>query len=90
MKYIGVTVLIVGLCVVFYTLILSYGNSKYDSGYKAAMLEVAKNNEAKIVENEKIEKKLNTLDDAALVRRYCKWVYDLPYEQCVKTYKFIP
>lgn len=30
---------------------------------------------------------LRRLDDNALVRRYCRWVYDLPYGRCVRTLK---
>lgn len=33
----------------------------------------------------KIKKKVKSLDDTALVERYCKWVYDVPYDECVRT-----
>jgi hypothetical protein len=36
-------------------------------------------------ETAKLEIEIMRLDDAALVRRYCRWVYDVPYNECVET-----
>lgn len=38
-------------------------------------------------ETTKLEIEIMRLDDDALVRRYCRWVYDLPYNECIKTVK---
>lgn len=30
---------------------------------------------------------IRQLNDDALVRRYCRWVYDIPYGRCLRTLK---
>lgn len=35
-------------------------------------------------EHEQIKESVIQLDNAALVRQYCRWVYDLPYNECVR------
>ena len=35
-------------------------------------------------QNEKTKQEIIQLDNDALVREYCRWVYDLPYNQCIK------
>ena len=35
----------------------------------------------------KKKKEVNQLGDANLIKRYCKWVPDLPYDECVRTVK---
>jgi len=43
-----------------------------------------------VVKNDKARKdkkqEVNNLDDPALVRAFCKWVFDVPYDECVRTY----
>lgn len=38
-------------------------------------------------EVERKKQEIRRLDDDALVRRYCHWVYDLSYDECVRTVK---
>jgi hypothetical protein len=48
----------------------------------------AKQNEqtlTKVIKNESKKQEIRGLDDDVLVRRYCKWVYDIPYDECVRT-----
>lgn len=37
-----------------------------------------------IKKNERKEIEIRRLSDDDLVKRYCKWVYDVPFEQCIK------
>jgi hypothetical protein len=43
-----------------------------------------------VVKNDKARKdkkqKVNSLADPDLVRAYCKWVFDVPYDECVRSY----
>lgn len=41
-------------------------------------------------DNAKNLQKIRRLDDDALTRRYCRWVYDVPYDECVRTTVFVP
>ena len=70
-------------------LIKQYGYSEYRRGKAEA---AAKSNEAVVKDNMKrngIEYELRTLDNVKLVSRYCRWVRDIPYDECVRTYNFI-
>lgn len=43
-----------------------------------------------VVENDenkrKARRQVNSLDDPDLIRAYCKWVFDVPYDECVRSY----
>lgn len=60
------------------------------AGYARCKSENATAVVQKVENNEKIKQDVIRLDDAALVRRYCHWVYDTPYDECVRTVKPIP
>ena len=45
---------------------------------------------AKVEKHEKKKQEIIRLDDDALVRRYCHWVYGIPYADCVRTVKPLP
>lgn len=38
-----------------------------------------------VIRHEVKEREIRSLSNSDLVRRYCRWVYDLPYDQCIKT-----
>lgn len=44
----------------------------------------------KVEKREKKKQEIIRLDDDALVRRYCRFVYGIPYADCVRTVKPIP
>jgi hypothetical protein len=39
----------------------------------------------KVIKHENKKQEIRSLDDGPLVRRYCKWVYDIPYDECIRT-----
>jgi cell division protein FtsB len=70
-------------------LIKQYGASEYKRGKADA---VAQQNAAVVQQGKKqneIEYELRTLDDDDLIRRYCRWVYDMPYDECIRSYRFV-
>lgn len=70
-------------------LIKQYGAAEYKRGKTEA---VAENNAAVIEQGKKgnqIAYELRTLDNDKLIRRYCRWVYDIPYGECVSSYNFV-
>jgi hypothetical protein len=71
----------------------AYGIGYYD-GAQTAKTEIRIQTIEKIVEvqkkNAKRKQEIIRLDDDALVRRYCKWVYDMPYAECIRTVKPVP
>lgn len=71
-------------------LLKAYGNSEYKRGYADAQLkvEVVKEEAKKRYEQKKVE--IRNLDDLKLIYRYCRWVYDLPYTECLRTIKPVP
>lgn len=38
-----------------------------------------------VKQNAKTRKKVNALNNDELKSEYCHWVYDVPYDQCVRT-----
>ena len=42
------------------------------------------------VEKREKKREIIRLDDDALVRRYCRFVYGIPYADCVRTVKPLP
>ena len=73
-----VVLLLIGL------LVFGYGIKQYNAGYKAA------ENEYRIerLEGEdarsKLEKEVITLSKPDLVKRYCHWLRDADYSECVQ------
>jgi len=74
---------------IFLAVITSYGmvfkagvNYGVKSISEKQLNTVLKNDETK----RKTRQKVNALDDSSLVRSYCKWVFDVPYDECVRSY----
>jgi len=70
-------------------LIKSYGSSEYRRGKADAVASV---NAEVVKEGKKHEKKkleIRNLSNDDLVRRYCKWVYDVPYAECLRTVRIV-
>lgn len=68
----------------------------YKAGEKSAQLKCAKEQIAhnaavtdEVKKYESTKAKIRSLDDDELIRRYCHWVYDISYSECVRTYKFV-
>lgn len=38
-----------------------------------------------VEKNVKVKQKVNSLSNDELMRAYCHWVYDVPYDQCIRT-----
>lgn len=38
-----------------------------------------------VKQNAKTKKKVNTLTNDELKSEYCHWVFDVPYDQCIRT-----
>lgn len=54
------------------------GEAKQENKYTKAVVEEVK-------QNAKTKKKVNALTNDELKSEYCHWVYDVPYDQCVRT-----
>jgi len=68
--------------------------SKYgEAEYKRGKAEERANQSAAVIEEgnnqNEIEYELRSLDNVELINRYCRWVYDLPHSECVKTYNLV-
>lgn len=53
---------------------------------------VAEQNNAVIQEVNRYENKkteIRRLGDDDLIQRYCRWVYDVPYSECVANYSYV-
>lgn len=82
---------VVSVCLALSALtIWMYGNARYSQGHAVCSSTVLKDAINAGKEYEKKEQEVMRLDDDGLVRRYCRWVYDIPYDQCVQTVKPIP
>ncbi|MGB0817424.1 MAG: hypothetical protein ACPGQQ_00865 [Candidatus Puniceispirillaceae bacterium] len=73
----------IALCVAVIGLIWYVFNEGKKAGCAAQTATVIE----KTADDAKKKIEIRRLDDDALVRRYCRWVYDLPYDQCVRTVK---
>lgn len=71
-------------------LIVQYGSSQYDKGYETAKGDMTHAYEKAVRELRQTRKELGNLSDDDLIRRYCKWVYDISYDDCVRTVKYVP
>lgn len=70
-------------------LIHSYGNAKKSEG---EALVTAKANEQivkKVKSYEKAKVKVRSVSDDELIKRYCKFVYDITYDKCVSDTRII-
>lgn len=65
-------------------------NAGFRNGKDSCELNVAKTVIAKVEKHEKKKQEIIRLDDDALVRRYCRFVYGIPYADCVRTVKPLP
>ena len=61
--------------------------AKYQAGVNSCVAEQKTAVVEKAKDDEKTEREVRQLDDTALIRRYCKWVYGGTYDECVKTVK---
>ena len=82
-KYIAIAVAVV-LSIVVLTIWL-YGNSREAEGVAAQEAKTATAVIDKVKKHEKNKQELIHLNDDELVRRYCKWVYGVSYDECVRT-----
>jgi len=61
----------------------------YYKGYSAGKARIEYITLEKIVERkvyiEKKKKQIRELSNDDLVKRYCKWVHDIPYDECLRT-----
>lgn len=87
-KVLGIAGLIA--VVIFTTVVILHGNARYAEGEASCKASIAENTVAQVKKREKTKQEVIRLNDADLVRRYCKWVYDLPYDECVRSVKPIP
>ncbi len=72
--------------------ILGYGLGHYLGKDEGKELQVAKQNTAtleKVVKNEKKLYKNNSLSTDELKRSYCHWVFDVSYDECIKSVVFV-
>lgn len=76
--------------IAFVLFVRMYGQSQYSAGYAAAELAQSQAVVKESEHREDTKQKVMRYDDAELIHSMCKWVYDIPYDQCVRTYKFIP
>ena len=65
-------------------------NAGLRQGKDGCKLKVATTVIAKVEKHEKKKQEIIRLDDDALVRRYCRFVYGIPYADCVRTVKPLP
>lgn len=71
-------------------LLARFGALKYEQGKSDKIIEVMKEQKAGELQYEKKKIEVRYLDDDALVRRYCRWVYDISYAECVRATHPIP
>lgn len=65
-------------------------NAGVRKGKDSCELSVATTIIEKVEKREKKKQEIIRLDDDALVRRYCRFVYGIPYADCVRTVKPLP
>lgn len=65
-------------------------NAGVRKGKDSCELSVATTIIKKVEKHEKKKQEIIRLDDDALVRRYCRFVYGIPYADCVRTVKPLP
>lgn len=74
--------------------VLGFIATVYNAGVRSGKDSCKLNVVTKVIEqvkkHEEKKKELLHLDDDALIRRYCHWVYGIPYADCVRTVKPIP
>jgi len=78
-------ILLVSYPITYYT---GYGYGYADGEARIEYVTVTKYIERVGKRNEK-KKQIRSLDNDALLRKYCKWVSDMPYDECVRTYRFV-
>lgn len=71
-------------------LLKAYGNSEYKRGFADAQLKIAAVNEESRKQYEQKKVEIRNLDDLKLIARYCRWVHDIPYSECLRTVKPVP
>ena len=62
-------------------------NAKYQAGVNSCVAAQKTAVVEKTKSNGKNTREILHLDDAALIRRYCRWVYGGSYDECVRTVK---
>lgn len=70
-------------------LLTRYGDAEYKRGKAEALAEYNASAIDKGNNQNEIEYELRSLDNVDLIARYCRWVHDMPYSECVKAYNFI-
>lgn len=69
-----------------------YGLGYFNGKGEGKKTEQAAQNTAvlqKVKSNEKKKQEIRRLDDDSLKRRYCRWVFDKSFDECVRTIKFV-
>lgn len=73
-----------------YFIVYGYG---YYTGYSNGKARVEYITIEKYVEGKKNyeqkKTKIRSLNNDDLRKRFCKWVYDIPYDECIRTYNFV-
>jgi len=58
-------------------------------GVRSCKADITTQTLIEVKDNDKNEQEIRTLDDINLFKRYCRGVYDMPYNECVKTIHYV-
>lgn len=67
-----------------------YGQAQYNNGKKDCEAQYVEREEKTREKHHDNKKQIKRIADIDLVRRYCKFVWSLPYDECVRTVRPIP